>query len=76
MNKHKHEYRSDGRSYCYCIKCGKNKYRIDDVKTSDERKITAVAKEIDKICVHIEKVGSKLTTKGLVHLIINIWEEK
>ena len=22
----KHDYRSDGRSYCYCIKCGKNKY--------------------------------------------------
>lgn len=22
----KHDYRSDGRSYCYCIKCGKDKY--------------------------------------------------
>jgi hypothetical protein len=22
----KHKYRSDGRSYCYCVKCGKDKY--------------------------------------------------
>lgn len=22
----KHDYRSDGRTYCYCIKCNKNKY--------------------------------------------------
>jgi hypothetical protein len=26
MEKCRHDYRSDGRSYCYCIKCGKNKY--------------------------------------------------
>lgn len=25
-DKCKHDYRSDGRSYCYCIKCNKNKY--------------------------------------------------
>ena len=23
MEKCRHDYRSDGRSYCYCIKCGK-----------------------------------------------------
>ncbi len=23
----RHDYRSDGRSYCYCIKCKKDKYK-------------------------------------------------
>jgi predicted nucleic-acid-binding Zn-ribbon protein len=40
--KHKHDYRSDGRTYCYCIKCGKNKYEegnyYKDKMTSKNKK--------------------------------------
>lgn len=51
MKKCKHDYRSDGRTYCYCIKCGKNKYEEGNTfKTEAISKNQKLAEEFYEYC--------------------------